>query len=162
MESTDGDPCPQPARDRSTSPSAPTHRQNSSTRWRKSSAGNGGIRAAQANPRVEKADTADHLRSRFAERDKFRAEPVFLAVFPTGIHGIRGSKKGTDYSVPNRQSRNRPKSIFSGQSGLSPFLKGRTNLVRVNLGNRDRRTFAETGKPGKPGQTDIYRIFRHR
>ena len=30
-------------------------------------------------------------------------------------------KKGTDHSVPNPQSRKRPKRIFGGQSGLSPL-----------------------------------------
>ena len=54
----------------------------------------------------------------------------------SGTNGTPGSKKGTDHSVPNPQSRKRPKRIFGGQSGLSPFLKGRTNLVRVNLAGR--------------------------
>jgi len=60
----------------------------------------------------------------------------FARFFPRTENGIRGSKKGTDHSVPNPQSRKRPKCIFSGQSGLSPFLKGPTNLVRVNPARR--------------------------
>src|SRR5580700_805400 len=36
---------------------------------------------------------------------------------------IRPHKKGTDHSVPNRQSFNRPQHIFSEQSGLSLFMR---------------------------------------
>ena len=82
---------------------------------------------------------ADRLRSRSAKRVSSGC-PVFPGFFGffSGINDIPGSKKGTDHSVPNPQSRKRPKRIFSGQSGLSPFLKGRTNLNHVNFAGRRR------------------------
>ncbi len=87
----------------------------------------------KGGPPLEESEPPN-LRSRFAKSGKFR--PTRLRPRFSGIHGIRGSKMGTDHSVPNPQSRKRPQCIFGGQSGLSPFLKGRTNLVRVNPAGR--------------------------